>query len=138
MTNSLSHLVFAGGVLLLLHSAFHIHVVRTARRLGTLGGTTLKSGVASPITAQTIELHLLPKRFLVIFFGVVAVSFSEALASTSLGVAICAGLAFYLGLEVWALTSKQSNPRPLFALDTLLYLAPALCFAAVAVAWFVI
>jgi len=137
MTNSMSHVVFAAGVLLLVNSAFQILVVRAARRQGTLGSTTLRGRTASPITAPIVELHLLPKRFLVVFFGLVSIAFSEAFATTAFGVVICAGLSSYLGLEVWAMTRAQLSPSQLFGLDTLLYLAPSICFAVVAASWFV-
>jgi len=133
----MSHFAFAAGILLLFNSVFQIWVVRLVRRQGTLGSTTLSGSTASPITAFTVELHLLPKRFLVIFFGLVSIAFSDTLASTAFGVVISAGLSSYLGLEVWAMTRAQLSPSQLFGLDTLLYAAPAICLAVVAASWFV-
>jgi hypothetical protein len=135
----MSHFAFAGGILLLLLGTFKVSVLRASHKHGDkVEAATVKSGVVTKLTQESVARHQLPKHFLIFYSGVTSIVFSEALVASPLGTVICAGLACYLSLAVWLLTTKKDNPRPLLAIDTLLNLAPAICYAIAAAAWFVI
>ena len=139
MTNLSSHLVYSAGILLVILGTFRAFAVRASLKTGAgTTAATVKSGVVTPILPETASQMHLSKNFAVFFVGGISMVFSDALVVSSLGATICAGLAIYLGLEVWGKTTRGDNARPLLAIDTLLYLAPAVCYAIAAILWIVI
>ena len=98
-----------------------------------IAAATVKAGVVKEIAPSTLMRIEVPNIFLCCFGGALAIAFAERLAGDPFGVLICAGLACYFALGVWALTTKRDNPRPLLSVDVLVQLAPGACFFASAV-----
>jgi len=129
-----SHLVFAGGALLLLLGVFKTLVLLKLQSPDSqVSAATVKSGVVKKMAPATLVRMEAPKIFLCCLGGALAIAFAERLGGDPLGMLLCAGLACYFALEVWAVTTKVDNPRPLFAVDTLFLLAPGVCFLLAAV-----
>jgi len=139
MTSKMSPLVSTAGILLFGNLLFQIFASHVGRKRGIrLTSATVRPGEATPVSALTASLYKFQRQFVTFLFCALTLGFPELLASTAFGAAFCAGIAVYLGLTVLSLTTKTDAPRPMFALDTLLYLAPALCYALSAGVWLVI
>jgi len=94
MTFSPAVVVLIAGVIALILAALNITGARAAER------QQIKSEIQ--ISKESQALFNLPRSFVPIFFGIVSVIFSDALTSTQLGLALCAGMAVYFALQGWA------------------------------------
>ena len=139
MTTSASHFAFAAGLLLVLLGIFRLNVLRVLRS-GAIQVSATTSGVGVPKshTPRHLAAMNFPKVFLIFCCAAISLVYPAELASSSLGIALCACLAGYLALEVWALTTQGETSRPILAIDSLLFLLPAICYAAVVALRFVI
>jgi hypothetical protein len=98
-----------------------------------IAAAIVRSGVVKQLAPATLMRFEAPSIFLCWWGGALSIAFAEQLGGTALGALMCAGLACYFALGVWGLTTKQDNPRPLFSFDTLVLLAPGVCFLAATV-----
>jgi hypothetical protein len=133
MTISASHFAFAGGLLLVLLGIFRLSVLRLLRSGAIkVSATTSETGVTRAHSPEHLAAMNLPKVFLIFCCAAISLIYPAELGGSQLGVAFSACLAGYFALEVWATT------RPFFAIDSLLFLLPAICYTAVVALWFVI
>ena len=98
-----------------------------------IAAATVKAGVVKEIPPSTLMRIEVPGIFLCCFGGALAIVFAERIAGDPLGTLICAGLACYFALGVWALTTKRNDPRPLLSVDVLVQFAPGACFLLAAI-----
>jgi hypothetical protein len=139
MTRLSSHFVFAGGTLLLLLGVFKSLVLSNLGRPGArIQAATIQSGEVKVMKSSTAARMQIPEIFITLLGGCIAVAFADEIGSGLLGATICGGVALYFALEVWVVTTKPVNPRPIFALDTILLIAPAACLIAAAISGVVI
>ena len=137
MTISGSHFAFAAGFLLVLLGLFRLNVLRVLRsgaiQVSATGAGATRSHSPSHLAAMSV-----PKVFLIFCCAAISLIYPAELSETQLGVALCACLAGFFSLEMWAITTQGDSPRPVLAIDSLLFLLPAGCYAVVVVLWFVI
>jgi hypothetical protein len=128
-----SHLVFAGGAFLVLLGIVKALVLLSFHSPDSkIAAAIVRSGVVKQLAPATLMRFETPNIFLCWWGGALSIAFAEQLGDIPLGVLMCAGLACYFALGLWALTTKQ-DPRPLFSFDTLVLLAPGVCFLAATV-----
>jgi hypothetical protein len=128
----MSSFVLTAGFLLLGTLVFQVYATRAVTSV------SIRPGQVTRIAGRTVSLLKLQRRFPIFLFCVLTLCFPDLIAKSGFGAAFCAGIAIHLGLNILTRTYiMPGKPRPLFAPDTLLYLAPALCYAASAGAWLV-
>ena len=86
-----------------------------------------------PIAAESIRLFALPNAFVAAFFGVLSLGFTEALYSTHLGIALCAGMGIYFALRGWAYARSREMRAAGSYIGTYIAFAIAGCYGVAAI-----